>query len=139
MVADALLNSFPVSRYDSSVAEVLKEIGDYAKLEADWDSEGALPVATEAARLAAWLVQMVAMSARHQGIQWQPPVVGPGADGGIHLEWEGAGRDAFVIVPAAGGSLVECVTEENGSSPRRETLSAWDAIDSVLWALGEQQ
>src|SRR5207245_241286 len=75
MVTDALLDSFPVSRYDTSVAEVLKEIGQYQKLQADWDAEGALPVSQEAAWLAAWLVQVVALSAKHQGISWQPPVV----------------------------------------------------------------
>jgi hypothetical protein len=74
MVSDALLDSFPISRYDASVAEVLKEIAEYEKLPADWDAEGALPISPEAARLAAWLVQMVALSSRHQrGSPGSPP------------------------------------------------------------------
>lgn len=135
MVKDALLESFPTSRYDAGVAEVLKEIGEYQHLGSDWDSEGALPVTEEAVRLAAWLVQLVALSTRLQGVPWQSPVVGPSADGGINLEWGEEGRQVFVAVPAAGEHLVECVTEEPGSPPRRQTVSAWEAIDSVLWAL----
>ena len=98
MVTDTLIDSFPVSQYDASVAEVLKEIGEYQSLKADWNSEGALAVSPEAAHLAAWLVQMVALSARHQGVSWQPPVVGPSADGGINLEWDGADRQLLVMV-----------------------------------------
>ena len=60
MVTDALLDSFPVAQYDASVAEVLKGIGEYQKLVADWDSTGALPVSPDVVHLAAWLVQMVA-------------------------------------------------------------------------------
>ena len=71
MVTDVLLDSFPLSRYDPSVTEVLREIDEYQKLEADWDSERALPISPEAARLAAWLVQLVAHSARQQGLLWQ--------------------------------------------------------------------
>ena len=68
MVTDTLIDSFPVSQYDASVAEVLQEIDEYRKLRPDWDSEGALPISEEAARLAVWLVQMVALSARHQSV-----------------------------------------------------------------------
>jgi hypothetical protein len=138
MVSDVLLDSFPVSRYDASVAEVLKEIGEYENLPADWDAEGALPVSPEAGRLAAWLVQMVALSARHQGISWQPPVVGPNADGGINLEWESEGRQLFVMIRPGQQPFVECVTEEVGVSPRRQTLSAWDTMDLALWAISGQ-
>ena len=135
MVTDALLDSFPVSRYDTSVAEVLKEIGEYQKLPADWDAEGALPVSQEAAWLAAWLVQIVALSAKQQGISWQPPVVGPNADGGINLEWEGGGRQLFLMIRPEQLPSVECVTEELGVPPRRHTLSAWDTIDLILWVI----
>ncbi len=135
MVTDTLLDSFPVSRYDASVAEVLKEIGEYQSLPADWDAEGALPISQESARLAAWLVQMVALSAKYQGISWQPPIVGPNADGGMNLEWEGDGRQLFVMITPGQQPFVECVTEERGASPRREILSAWDTIDLILWAL----
>src|SRR2546425_10700689 len=76
MVTDALLDSFPVSRYDTSVSEVLQEIGEYQTLQADWDAEGALPASQEAVSLAALLVQMMVLSTKHQGISWQPPVVG---------------------------------------------------------------
>src|SRR5436190_21569446 len=73
MVTEALLDSFPVSRYDTSVAEVLNEISEYGQLRADWDAEGALPISQEATRLASWLVQMVALTAKHEGVSWQPP------------------------------------------------------------------
>jgi hypothetical protein len=135
MVTDALIESFPVSQYDASVAEVLTEISEYQKLGADWDSEGALPVSQSAARLAAWLVQMVAHSTKHQGAAWQPPVVGPNADGGINLEWEGDGRQVFVVVPPGEQPSMECVIEEAGIEPRRQIVTIWDAIDLALWAL----
>jgi hypothetical protein len=118
------------------VAEVLKEIDAYEHLPADWDAAGALPISPEAARLAAWLVQRVAHSARHQGISWQPPVVGPNADGGINLEWEGEGRQLFVMIRPGQPPFVECVTEEAGAPSRRQTLSLWDTIDPALWAIG---
>jgi hypothetical protein len=124
IATDALLDSFPISRYDSSVAQVLKENGDYQKLQADWDAEGALPVSPEAARLAAWLVQMEALSAKHQGICWQAPVVGPNADGGINLEWEGDGRQLFVMDRPGQQVPIECVTEEPGVPPRRHTFES---------------
>jgi hypothetical protein len=138
MVTDALLDSFPISRYDASVAEVLNEIADYQQLQADWDAEGALPVAQVAARLAAWLVQMVALTSRHQGVSWQAPVAGPNADGGINLEWEGADRGLFVMIQPGERQFVECIIEEAGKQPRRETLSVWDTIDLALWAMGSE-
>jgi hypothetical protein len=138
MVTDALLDSFPVSRYDASVAEVLNEIAEYQQLHADWDAEGALPVAQVAARLASWLVQMVAHTSRHQGIPWQAPVAGPNADGGINLEWQSEDRGLFVMIRPGERQLVECLIEEADTQPRRETLSVWDTIDLALWAMGSQ-
>jgi hypothetical protein len=135
LVSDALIDSFPVSQYDASVAEVLEEISEYQDLKPDWDSEGALPISQQATRLAAWLVQMVALSARHQGVSWQAPVVGPNADGGINLEWESKGRQLLVIVRPEQQPVVECVIAEEGNPPRRLQVSVWDSIDQALWAI----
>jgi hypothetical protein len=135
LVTDTLIDSFPVSQYDTSVAEVLQEIDEYRKLESDWDSEGALPISEEAARVAAWLVQMVALSARHQGVTWQAPVAGPSADGGINLEWESPDRQLLVIIQPEHLPIVECVIEEGRKSPHRVHVSGWAAIDYALWAI----
>jgi hypothetical protein len=135
MVTDTLIDSFPVSQYDASVAEVLKEIDEYQKLGPDWDSEGALPISEEAAHLAVWLVQMVALSAKHQRVSWQAPVAGPNADGGINLEWESKGRRLLVIVLPGQVPDVECVIEEDGIAPRGLQASVWDSIDHALWAM----
>jgi hypothetical protein len=139
MVADALLDSFPVTQYDASVAEVLEEIREYQKLDADWDSEGACPVSLEAGRLAAWLVQMVALSARLQGAPWEPPVVGPNADGGINLEWDGKSRHVLVMIRPGDQPHVECILDEGVSPPRRQIVSPWVAIDLALWAISTKQ
>jgi hypothetical protein len=138
LVTDTLIDSFPVAQYDSSVAEVLKEIDEYQKLGPDWDSEGALPISEEATRLAVWLVQMVALSARHQGVPWQAPVAGPNADGGINLEWESKGRQLLVIIQPGQLPIVECVIEEGGKAPRRLQASVWETIDHALWAISGQ-
>lgn len=135
MVTDTLLESFPLSQYDASVAEVLNEIAGYQELEADWDAEGALPVSPEVSHLATWLVQMVALSAKHQKAAWQPPLVGPSADGGINLEWESAGRQLLVMIRPGHPHLAECIIHEAGSPPRRRIASVWEAIDQALWAI----
>jgi hypothetical protein len=135
LVTDTLIDSFPVSQYDASVAEVLQAIEEYQKLGPDWDSEGALPISEEAAHLAVWLVQMVALSAKHQRVSWQAPVAGPNADGGINLEWESKGRRLLVIARPGQVPVVECVIEEDGEAPRRLQASVWDCIDHALWAM----
>jgi hypothetical protein len=130
--------SAPVSRYDASVAEVLKEIAEYQKLGADWDSEGALPISPEAVRLASWLVQSVAISAKKQGISWHPPIVGPSADGGINLEWEGDDRQVFLMIRPHQLQHVECVIEKSGARPTRQTISIWNAIEQSLEAISRE-
>jgi hypothetical protein len=137
VIADTLLDSFPTSRYDASVAEVLNEIRTFQGLEADWDSEEAFPMSSEAIRLACLIVQMVAREARNQRVSWQPPGVGPNPDGGIDLEWEGGSRRVLMIIRPVEPPSVECIVEEVGSQPRREMLSAWDAFDRALWAIGD--
>ena len=107
----------------------------YQELEADWDAEGALPVSPDVSHLATWLVQMVALSAKHQKVAWQPPVVGPSADGGINLEWESAERQLLVMIRPGQPHLAECIIQEAGSPPRRRIVSVWDAIDQALWAI----
>ena len=134
-MTEALLDSFPVSQYDASLADVLSEIEGYAKLGPDWDSEGASPIDPESTRLAAWLVKLVAHTARHQAISWQPPVVGPNADGGINLEWGGDGRQALMLI-RPGQPLVEGIIEPSGCRPTRKMLTIWDAIDEALSAMG---
>jgi hypothetical protein len=138
LVTDALLDTFPVSRYDASLAEVLREIEQYQELAADWDGEGALPVSRGAARLAAWLAQMVALTARHRGIAGRAPVVGPNADGGINLEWEGDDRQLFIILRPTEPHVVECVIEEAGAPPARQSMSIWDVIDQALMTIDER-
>ena len=69
------------------------------------------------------------------GIAWQPPVVGPNADGGINREWEGESRQLFVMIRPRQQPFVECVTEEPGALPRRQTLSVWDTMDLALGAI----
>lgn len=135
MVTEALIETFPVARYDASLAQVLEEIAAALALPDDWDGEGALPISSEATQLAAWLVQMVAHSARHHGLTWRPPVVGPNPDGGINIEWEGTTRQLFVLIRPDQQPLVECVVEETGSMPQRQMVSAWEAIDLALSTL----
>jgi hypothetical protein len=134
LVTEALLDSFPVSRYDTSLADVLNEIEEYAKLGPNWDSEGALPISAESTRLAAWLVQLVAHTARHRSISWRPPVVGPNADGGINLEWSREGRQVLMLI-RPGQLLVEGIIEQSGCRPTRKMFTVWDAIDEALSAI----
>jgi hypothetical protein len=104
-------------------------------LEADWDLEGAPPIDRTALETAAQIVQLVESSAWRQGLNWQPPVVGPDPDGGIDLVWEGVSRRALLTARPQQDLTVECVTREGDAPPIRQTVSIADAVNQALWAL----
>jgi hypothetical protein len=117
------------------VADALKEIEEYKSLDADWDLEGALPVDREAADLAARLVELVDTGARQREVPWQTPVVGPIADGGIALTWEGKNRRVLTITHPGQSLTVECVRKLADTQPERQIISLDAAVEHALWAL----
>jgi hypothetical protein len=131
-----LVMSKPVlAQSDPRVKEILREIEQYTTLGADWDLEGALPVDREAAELAARLAELVDVKARQRGVPWQTPVVGPVADGGVALTWEGTNRRVLTITRPGQVLDLECVRKEANSPPVQQTVSLDDAVELALWAL----
>jgi hypothetical protein len=125
-----------VARPLSRAAEALKAIQEYTTYEPDWDLEGAEAIDPEAAALAASLVERVDLKAREQAIAWQEPVVGPDPEGGIDLVWEAAGRRALLMTRPGFPDRFDCVINEAGGRPRRQTATLDEAVGHALWALG---
>jgi hypothetical protein len=124
-----------IAQSDSRVKEVLREIEEYTALDADWDLEGAQPVDRGAADLAARLAELVDVNARQREVPWQTPVVGPVADGGIALTWEGTNRRVLTITRPGQPLALECVRKEANSPPVQQTVSVDGAMELALWAL----
>lgn len=77
----------------SLVADDIAQLRGFGRLEPDWNSYGAKPIAQTAITMATDVLTQVARIARVR-----PDFVAPLASGGIQLEWAGAGAEIAVRV-----------------------------------------
>jgi hypothetical protein len=133
VIPHVLVTEAPIDRSRSS--EPLKEIIEYATYEADWDLEGALPIAPEAIELASLLVQQVDRQAMSEDVPWQSPTVSPDPDGGIDLIWGNVDQRVIILTRPGQTDTVECIIKKEGTKPQRENLPIEEAVRRALWAI----
>lgn len=84
-----------LKREERITDDLLSRLDEFAAIESDWDSYGADPISPAAVTLArAFLVAL--------GARFAPDNVAPIADGGIQMEWRGAGRNMQIEITATG-------------------------------------
>src|SRR6266849_4187812 len=84
-------------RSNGRLSEVLEEIAQLQELDEDWDLDGACPIDPQALRLASRVLRSVAAIAAQEGVNWQPPEIGPVPDGSVAITWEGRQRDTLML------------------------------------------
>ena len=96
--------SRPLDDASLSVHPATDRLTKIAKLPANWDSYGALPIDPRAIESARKLITALS----------HPPQIVPTTEGGIQLEWHRDGIDFDLVIPAHGGTGFFGV-EENDS------------------------
>jgi hypothetical protein len=119
------------------LTESLNDICRLVELEDDWDLDGARRIDMDAVRLASQMVLAVELAIGREGVQWQPPEIGPAPDGSIAMRWDGGVRQTLMVFRPGQTSSVECVTREQGRRPIREVVPVVDAVALALWALSD--
>ena len=123
---------------NGELSEALEEIAQLQELDEDWDLDGARPIDPQAMQLASQVARSVAELAEQEGVNWQPPEIGPVPDGSVAITWEGGQRDVLMVFRPGQTASVECVTQEEGAGPVRQVVSEAEAVRLALWALGER-
>jgi len=112
------LDTDPLVRADQRLA-------DLARLEEDWDSYGAAPIAPEAIKIASHLMRRVLM---HR--PYPPYFVGPIPYGGVEIEWRNCDKRVEIDVRPDGSLDVLTVTG-TGPSTRREARQNVPIMDAL--------
>lgn len=109
----------------------LEKLGSFAKLEHNWDSYGAVPIAREAIRCAQRLVLLVAEGLGVvAGVGGSPYAVAPVPDGGVYVEWRGPGGELQVWVDDC-GRLSYLLVTGTGDCPATHEQDAASLEDVV--------
>ncbi len=103
-----------------SLRPALRRIAEFASLPADWDAEGADPLAARAVAEACLLIEAVAeRQEQRTGIRQAPWTSSPLPDGGVQVEW--LGRSARVDVEIApDGTFAYMVKRGSGANAEYE-------------------
>jgi hypothetical protein len=102
---------------------------DLTRLEADWDSYGALPVSNRAVAAAGTLISRVLARSGDRGI---PHEIMPIADGGVSLEWRYPASELGInACPEGGWSYLLVERDEKG----RHFTEGYDLSDDDALAL----
>jgi hypothetical protein len=112
-----------------------ERLGELGKLEADWDSYGALPVSDRSLGAASELVGRLVARARNAGV---PHEIMPIADGGVALEWRYPTIELGLNACPKGGwtALLVERSEQGRRAVERYDLSDDDALALVFDAVG---
>jgi len=116
----------PASALPDATRERLAELG---KLEADWDSYGALRLAPRALAAAEAIIDQVVARTGEQGA---PRDIMPIADGGVALEWRSPRLELALNACSEGGWTSLLI--ERGEGERRAT-ERYDLSDAEALAL----
>lgn len=132
---------------DATGAEVVAEslhddmrlLEEFTRLDWDWDSYGAEPIATAAIE-GAYLI-LNALAARLEprfGRRVKPYAVAPLADGGVQAEWRGPGGKIAVEIDAAGrySSLQVSGAEASPRIVESSALSLHDVERQIAAIIG---
>ncbi|MDQ6601635.1 MAG: hypothetical protein M3176_14435 [Chloroflexota bacterium] len=117
------LDTDPLARAD-------RRLADLARLEDDWDSYGAAPIAPEAIKIAAHLMRRVLMHRPYPPGFAGPYFVGPIPYGGIEIEWRNCDKRVEIDV-RPDGSLDVLIVTGTGASTKREARQDVPVMDAL--------
>lgn len=117
------LDTDPLARAD-------RRLADLARLEEDWDSYGAAPIAPGAIKLAAHLMRRVLMHRSYPPGFAEPYFVGPIPHGGVEIEWRNCDKRVEIDVRPDSSLDVLTVTG-TGPSTRREARQNVPVMDAL--------
>ena len=117
----------------------LKRLAELEALEADWDTYGALPLTSTAlARADTMIRKVVDLHGAALGERAAPYTVMPIADGGVSIEWRGAGADLELDIGPSGelSYLLIMQGDDGRQFEEGSDLPDQQALDLVRRAFG---
>jgi hypothetical protein len=93
--------------------EAFEKIGQFANMEANWDSYGAKAISKDCISKTIDILNRIIELREDEGIYILPPFIAPLSDGGIQLEWERESR--YLEISISYDSTINCFVMDDTS------------------------